>query len=295
MYRIRHLSNADRQLFTRALRGDVDQPEDDTDTSDESDLDPTGGDTPTDPAPDPGANPMRVVTANVKHTMGRAQIEADVKKVATLGSVIMWQEVHAGTFRNAIRQHLPDSTWDHSGLQHEVPISVKRSLWDVRHATVYKLHNKWPQGDPARYLTVVLLKAQGSGVEFVVANSHLVANAWGNTHRPNIAWKQRMWNRSYDKFQTLVLNAQSKGLTIIGGGDWNKHDVPKFTAAQTWLRTAHVDYLFGLQASGGATFTLGANQSVSLNSDHNALVAQLSWAAGTNPVVDTFYCPGISA
>jgi hypothetical protein len=294
MYPLR-LSADEQRRFTRALRGVSDEPPPDENGEDESTDGPKDGDTPTDPTPDPGGNPMRMVTANIAHGMTLRQKAEDVQKVRGLGSVILWQEMNPLT-QTVLHQHLPDATWTHvpGNVQVATRISVKRSLWTVEQAASYLMHQKHPNiAHRKPVVTVALLTLKGTSVQFLAVNSHFVPHAWCNHNRPAKPWRKDKWLLHYDKFQSIILDARSKGLTVVGGGDFNRPDFAKFHADQVWFRQARIDYLLGLQAAGGATFTKNSDQSVSLNSDHNALVTELSWTAGTNALRGGYNWPGL--
>lgn len=294
MYRLSRLSAAERRLFEKSLRGGDDSPQDDPDVpvevpEDETPDDPKGGDNPTPPAPDPGPNPMRIVTANIAHSLSRAKKSEDVQKVRGLGSIILWQEMNPKT-QDQLHQHLPAADWWDIPGNNQVAsrISVKKSLWDVDQAASYVMHEKSPNIRHRKpVVTVALVRSKANpALQFLVVNSHFVPHAWCNHNVPAKQWRKDKWNVHYDKFKDIVLDARAKGLTVVGGGDFNTGSagMAKFHADQVWFRTARLDYLFGLRANGGASFTKTADQSVSLNSDHNALVAQLTWTAGGNAI-----------
>lgn len=304
MYPLRNLSPAERRAFNRALRGaannDAQDPDSTTDVPvDESTDDPKAGDTPTTPAADPGANPMRFVTANIRHGMSIADKTADIKKVRDLGSVIMWQELGNSESQSIVAHQLPESDWHHipAATRPTDRMSIKKAYWTVEQATSYLMHGKYPgvRGQRETYTTVALVTSKTSNVQFLVVGAHFTPHAWCNHNVPGKQWRKDHWNLHFSKMQSIVLDARSKGITVIGGGDWNRapSGVAKFHTSQDWFRTAALDYLFGLPATGGASYTLQSSQSVALNSDHNALVAQLSWTAGSNPVKSGYNWPGL--
>ncbi len=302
MYPLRRLSAREMRLFTRALGGRANDLANDPDAIidepiDEGTDEPKGGDTPTTPGADPGGNPMRFVTANIRHGMTVAAKREDMTKVRDLGSVIIWQEMGNTQTRALLRQHFPDSAWHHSPHRDEVPtrISAKRSLWEIDQTASYQMHGKYPgvRGQRETYVTLALLTLKTTGIQFLVVNSHYTPHAWCGHNVPAKQWRKDKWNLHHNKFQNLVLDARTKGLTVIGGGDWNNPSPSTFHANQVWFRQARLDYLFGLKATGGADFTKTGDQSVALNSDHNALVAQLTWTAGSNPLKSGYNWPGL--
>lgn len=307
MYPLR-LNAAQKRLYTRALRGDLNAvaaaDRDDPDVVvdepvDESEDEPKGGDTPSAPAPDPGANPMRFVTANIQHGMSVEKKREDITKVRDLGSVIMWQELGNKESQAVIAQHLPDSDWIHlpAATRPTDRISVRRAHWKVEQATSYLMHPKYPgvRGQRETYTTVALLTSKTSNVQFLVMAAHFTPHAWCNHAVPGKQWRKDKWNLHWNKMQSIAADARSKGITVIGGGDWNRGPagVDKFHASQDWFRETALDYLFGIPATGGAVYTLQSSQSVALNSDHNALVAQLSWTAGSNSLRSGYNWPGL--
>lgn len=292
------LSGRERRLFTRALRGGDDDmgldpevpPEE---PEDEGDDDPKGGDTPTAPAV---VADQSIVTANIAHSLSAAKKREDVRKVRGLGSIILWQEANPKT-QPIIAQELPNAQWDHVGRrQIATRISVKRSLWKVEQAASYRMHDKHPGiRHRAPVVTVALVTSVPTPtLQFLVVNSHFVPHAWCNHKVPHKQWRKDKWRVHEEKFKDIVLDARSKGLTVVGGGDFNTGSggIDKFHVDQVWFRSARLDYLLGLEAPGGAQFTKDADQSVSLNSDHNALVAELTWTAGGNAAKTGYHWNG---
>ncbi len=302
MYPLRRLSAKEVRLYTRALGGRADDLANDPDVVidepiDEGTDEPKVDDPTTAPGTDPGANPMRLVTANIRHGLSAAAKTEDMKKVRGLGSIIIWQEMGNTTTRALLRQHFPDSEWHHAPANDATPtrISVKKSLWNVEQAASHQMHPKYPgvRGQRETYVTLALVTLKTTGIQFLVTNSHYTPHAWCGHNVPAKQWRKDKWNLHHNKFQNLVIDARTKGITVVGGGDWNNPNPSVFHVNQVWFRKARLDYLFGLQASGGAGFTKNSDQSVALNSDHNALVAQLTWTAGTNPLKSGYNWPGL--
>ncbi len=300
MYPLR-LNAAEKRLYTRALRGESDDLRDDPDVpgkdDDEAPDDPKEADTPTTPVADPGGNPMRLVTANVKSVMSAAKVAEDYKKVRDLGSIILFQEIREGRNQDLLRQHLPATDWHIlPSFEHTTDkIAVRKSLWSVEQTGYYFMSPKPPTYGRKRYVTLALVTLKGTSIQFLVENTHFVAHAWCGHQLSDKQIRKTYWNRHFNRMQSLVLDARSKGITVVGGGDFNRgtsYGLNKFHLDQVWLRSTKLDGLFGLPAAGGATFTKTGEQSVALNSDHNALVAELSWTAGTNALRGGYNWPG---
>jgi hypothetical protein len=304
MYRPRNLSGPELRAFHRALRGASDDPSGDPDAVvdepvDESEDGPKVGESPTPPVADPGANPMRLVTANIRHGMSAAAKREDITKVRDMGSVIMWQELGNSESQSLVAQHLPESEWHHlpAAKRPTDRLSIRKAHWKVEQATSYLMHPKYPgvRGQRETYTTVALVTSKTSNVQFLVMAAHFTPHAWCGHSVPGKQWRKDKWNLHFNKMQSIAADARSKGITVIGGGDWNRPPagVDKFHASQDWFRQSPLDYLFGIPAAGGSTYTLQSSQSVAMNSDHNALVAQLSWTAGTNPLKSGYHWPGL--
>lgn len=295
------LSADEKKAFTAALRGEGDPATTGVDTPDPI---PTPSGDPGDPASDPGtpdpgtASPMQFVTANVRHGMSLSNKRDAMKKVRDLGSVIMWQEM-GGTqsSRSLLDELFPSSAW------HHVPpinnkgtrISVKKSIWTVEQGHAYLMH-----GDPFNlpgtretYTTVALVTSKNGGIQFLVCDAHFIPHAWSNAQVAHKQWHKDAWNKHYNKFQSIVLDARSKGITVIGGGDWNRTSVDPFNSDQVWFHHHSLDYLFGLHSAGGATFNEVSSQQVQTGSDHLALVAKLTWTKGSNPIKHSYSWPGL--
>lgn len=304
MYPIRNLTAAERRLFHKALNGSPDRLPADPDAPpdepvDEIEDDPKEGDTPTPPAADPGANPMQFVTANIRHGMSVANKREDITKVRDLGSVIMWQELGNTESQAVIAQELPDSDWYNlpAATRPTDRMSIRKSHWKVEQATSYLMHKglQGVRGQRETYTTVALVTSKTSNVQFLVMAAHFTPHAWCGHSVPGKAWRKDKWQLHWNKMQSIAADARSKGITVIGGGDWNRppSGVDKFHSSQDWFRQAKLDYLFGIPASGGSTYVLQSSQSVEMNSDHPALVAKLSWTAGSNTVRSGYNWPGL--
>ena len=293
MLPLRHLSGHEHRLFTKALHGGDNNLQDDPDVpglvDDEGPDEPKADDTPTGPVADPGGNPMRFVTANIKNTMSSAKTAEDIIKVRGLGSILLFQEIREGKSQDLLRQHLPASDWHIlPAYEHTTDkIAIKKSLWTVEQVGYYYMAPKPPTYGRKRYVTLALVTLTGTNIQFLVTNTHYAAHAWCSHKISDKAIRKKYWNRHFGRQQSLVLDARGKGITVIGGGDFNRsaaQGLDKFHSSQDWFKQGRLDHLFGIPASGGATYSLQSTQSVALNSDHNALVAQLSWTAGTNAI-----------
>lgn len=294
------LSAEERRLFTHALSASVDPyvaPPDPGEDPGEGDDEPKVGDTPTTPGTDPGGNPMRFVSANIRHGMTVPNKRADFELVKTLGSIICWQEVGGvESSRTLLENIFPASDWFHTPPINNIGtrISVKKSLWSVEASATYQMHGRNPaitSGARETYVTLALVTLKTTSIQFLVTDSHYVPHAWCAHNVPAKQWRKDKWNLHHNKWQSIVMDARGKGITVIGGADFNNPTPSLFNAAQVWFRSAKIDRLFGLQATGGATFVKNSDQSVNMNSDHNALVAQLTWTAGTNSLKTGYHWP----
>jgi hypothetical protein len=288
------LTGAQRRMFNRALRGVDDNlatsPDFTGDPEGEgTDLEPEPGDPPSTSQPDPGGNPMRVVCANIRVQNTMEQKRADYVKLRDMGSILLLQEIFGGG-RAVFGQVFPESQWHHvPSLDRPIGerLALKKAHWDIQQQAVYFASPPPRPGGVGRDFAVALVRLKGTNIQFLVISTHYIAHAWCGHQLSNKAYWRRIWGRHDDRFRALVNDARNKGITVIGGADFNRsisQGRTKFHSTQDWFRTSFLDGLFGVKATGGANYTVGATQRVSMHSDHDALVAQLTWTAGSNPV-----------
>lgn len=251
------------------------------------------------PDPDPHTNntqPFRLVTCNLQANppMDQDKVENDINRVKAMGSVILWQEMKLDRYNAALHRLMDDSNWIHIySPEKAVPISIKRNLFTVIDRKAYKMHDGKANTSPSRWIVVALVRMTGTNIVFLVVNTHMVSGAWNNKQRANKAWRKDKWNLHRDKLDHLVNDARGKGISVIGGGDWNKTGVNMFHANMVNDSTGNIIYLFHLPATGGTTFVRNKMQSINVASDHNVRLVELKPTAGANAIPTQYNWPGL--
>ncbi|WP_375757726.1 peptidoglycan-binding protein [Corallococcus exercitus] len=169
---------------------------------------------------------FKTVTINVKSNpvMDQAAVVHDVKRAASQGGLIGWNEISPDRYFKAIRDLGPE--WGHymprdGGLRIPNPISWKKSEWKLQDEGFLRTHEGKKGVSPNRYVTWVKLKNEETGKSIIRMNTHLVSGAWSG-NKPHKEWRQDMWNKHMDRLDRLVTHFEKKGLPVIVGGDFNR-------------------------------------------------------------------------
>jgi hypothetical protein len=88
-----------------------------------------------------------------------------------------------------------------------------------------------------------------------------------------------MWTVSWEK-QRDELERIGNGITLIGGGDFNKLSVHPFTVGTKFLDTRTIDKLFIVQQKGRRVSHDGVCTDTHFFSDHNLKFTEISWRLG---------------
>lgn len=177
--------------------------------------------------PIPGSSDtFRTVTINVKSNpvMDQASVVHDVKRAASEGSVIGWNEISPDRYFKAIKDLGPE--WGHympkdGNLRIPNPISWKKDEWKLEGEGFLRTHHGKAKVSPNRYITWVKLKNKETGKTIVRMNTHLVSGAWSEP-KATTGWRREMWNIHMAKLHDLVARFEKKGYPVIVGGDFNR-------------------------------------------------------------------------
>jgi endonuclease/exonuclease/phosphatase family metal-dependent hydrolase len=173
---------------------------------------------------------FRTVTANIKSNpeMPQDKVIHDVRKAAAQGDLIGWQEISPARYFDAIKGLGKD--WGHympkdGNLRIPVPISWKKSEWDLKDSGFKRTHNGKAGVSPHRYITWVKLKNKETGEEVVRINTHLVSGAWTKSKqdRPTTPWRQEMWKKHMAQLDAMVERFEKQGHKVVVGGDFNRN------------------------------------------------------------------------
>ena len=227
---------------------------------------------------------IKTVNINVKNNpeMPQGKVRHDVRRAATQGSLIGWNEIGPDRYFKAIRNL--GKEWGHYMPKHgnyriPNPISWKKSEWELKGSGFMKTHGGMAKVSPARYITWAKLKHKDSDQTVVRINTHLVSGAWSGK-KPTTEWRRKQWNTHMDKLSKLVERFEKQGHTVIVGGDFNR-DSHKVLGNQ-------VKYASGLNAPTHGNRTLdylmhvqddyirkvGTKVDKQYHSDHNAVVVK---------------------
>ena len=176
---------------------------------------------------------FKTVDLNVKSLplMKQSQVEHDIHRATSEGSIIAWQEISPARYRQAIKD-LPKE-WasymphDKGGLPIEDPISWNTKEWTKVDAGFKRTHTGKAKVSPNRYVTWVKLKNKETGQTIVRMNTHTVSAGW--SHKPggvtDRAWRQEKWHEHMAIMKQMVAHFEKQGYPVIVSGDFNRnHD-----------------------------------------------------------------------
>ena len=227
---------------------------------------------------------MVMVTSNIKNNpdLPRPQVVHDIDAVRRLGGVLLWQEIAEQDDRDDLRKVCPDTEWEHVGLEQEVPLSFWRENWQVLDHGTELLHPGKAHVSPSRYVQWAKVQRKGSPEvpPVVVMNTHYVSGAFSHAGQLAEDWRDKMWNVAHAAQSTLVQRFLDQGLTVVGGGDFNRTGAWEgFAPGHRWLVHGGYDHLWTCEAPKGArvrlesTGTLGTDK---LYTDHAARWAHIT-------------------
>ncbi|GAA5149427.1 hypothetical protein GCM10023340_24690 [Nocardioides marinquilinus] len=226
---------------------------------------------------------LALTTANVRgapsHEMAQPRVQADLDLAARRGGALLLQEIWPVRYKRAVRRTFADR---HVGLvrRSSNPVVVDRR-WRVLERGRVTTTRTVPGTTPPRSLTwLVLAGDTASGpVRFVLMNTHFVAGAWNGRRDADVPLRQRLWDRHYRLMRRYVTDFNARGLTVVGGGDFNRRrsdGLLPFTDRQRWLfDDVGVDKLFVAPAPRGARVRVVARATTQANSDHDFRTAWL--------------------
>jgi hypothetical protein len=236
--------------------------------------------------PTPKPVTMHLVTSNVRNNpdMVREHVRHDMAAVSKLGGVILWQEVAEPDDWADLRATLPEDEWQHIGMDDECPISVWRGKWQVRRSGRVPLHGGKAAVSPHRVAQWAELVAKGSSIlavpPVVVVNTHFVSGAYSHAGQLAEDWRVAMWDKAHAGLTALVADFHAQGLTVLGGGDFNRTgEWPGFAEGHRWLMHGGYDHLWCAEADTGARIRLDTTGTLGLDdlyTDHPARWAHVT-------------------
>lgn len=187
---------------------------------------------------------MRIVTSNIKNSINGALFSKRVRQTSYLGGILLFQEIKGEADHRNLRAALGDGYFvSHENLS--IPIAVPFAEFEVISVGERKMHDGKKLTSPSRWVTWVVVRHRGTGIIFVVINTHFVSGAWNRKPKLNKKWRKHMWEQHFDRMRTVILNFVERGMPVAGGGDFNrKEGVEKFTNSQVWVANVALDKLF---------------------------------------------------
>jgi hypothetical protein len=226
----------------------------------------------------PGSSPSpgRFVTENVKSnpTMPQSHVEHDVRAGASLGDVLLWQEISPPRYKAAV-EHLPDR-WRTVRDGTEDPISFDTSTWHLVTSGRKLLSRGRAHVTPDRWATWAALQNVATRRVLVFMDTHYVSSAWNDRPVPHKAWRRRTWKTEWNRQDALVDELHGRGFTIMGGGDFNRVTLPRFGAGQVDLNSGSIDHLWVLPGAANDVDPGDASSYRQLYSDHDAVVGRFT-------------------
>lgn len=224
--------------------------------------------------------------------MRRTRVRRDFETALSLRpTVVLWQELTKWLYYvNLLHTTFsPGETWVHYFTKVRNPISVQkgrrdgthRPRWVVVQATKHRLTEGvgWiPQ--PGRYSNVAELVNTRSHAHVAVVNSHFTN---GKSNRKySLRSRQaraRLWKAQCEGTREVVAALYARGVSAIGGGDFNDPNFPPFHPAMRFVLKDGVMAAWILEAPGGATFAVNDLRVIpesGLETDHAALLIDVS-------------------
>jgi hypothetical protein len=215
------------------------------------------------------------LTENVKSnpTMPQREVAHDVRAGAGLGAVVLWQEIRPDRYKAAVAG-LPDR-WRTVQLGTEDPISFNTNVWRLVSTDRAFLSRGRAHVTPDRWATWAVLQNQRSGRVVAFMDTHYVSAAWNSRPVSHKAWRKRQWVKEWRNQQQAVERLSQRGLTILGGGDFNRDRLPRFTDRQVNLNSGAIDHLWAVPAPGARIESQGTRRYGHLYSDHDAVVGRV--------------------
>lgn len=84
------------------------------------------------------------------------------------------------------------------------------------------------------------------------------------------------WVKEWHNQQRAVEQLSQRGLTILGGGDFNQERLPRFRNRQVNLNSGAIDHLWAIPAPGARIDSQRTRRYDHLYSDHDAVVGRVS-------------------
>ena len=170
---------------------------------------------------------FRVVGANVRNNpvMPRVWVEEDYHHAATLGDVLLLNEVGRRWYKALLRWILGPGFKVVGLRKSETPIAFRRSKWRLIWRQIYKMHEGHANASPTRRVVVALLQHKRTGLYMAFVCSHRVSGAWNNKLKAFKFWRKKAWMKHDEGEKVVLLDLYDRGITWLRFADFNRLDV----------------------------------------------------------------------
>lgn len=166
---------------------------------------------------------MRVFTANIKHTMLRSKVRADIKHGVLLGGIGLWQEIETKHSKRFLAYYARKAGLDVHCIGTECPITIREQHWEVEGDWVHFMHKGRFLITPHRDTSEVRMHQRAVlELKVCVLATHMLSSAWSNRAMSTRKWRRKMWFIHLKKLQELIRKAHVDGYTVVLGLDANK-------------------------------------------------------------------------
>ena len=224
---------------------------------------------------------LPVVTANIGRDNPGAREAAirDVRNADDLARPLVgWQEIREGDTGEPamINQYFGD-LYQNTFLWHDtafrVPISIPKP-WRVVDTKATFAHGGIEKVTPPRWVTEVVVRHESHpALEFVLVNTHYIANAYNGDQRADL---RDEWHTTKDVHRDRVIHHHQQGRLVIWTADTNNPDYVRATGQDTEHRAFFngVDRVNWLPGNGSVRLELLNTKIVDMRVDgHDARVA----------------------
>lgn len=231
---------------------------------------------------------MKIVSSNIRDNpdMPTWQVLQDIRKIyawMTGWTVAFWQEIGDPSDHEAINRSFSGARgFTQLFSRKQTPISLKTRVWKV-------VEHYWNQTNagiagitPNRGFSVAIIRHRLRRFlpSLAVINTHFVSGAWYGDH-DHKQLRQDLWISHWKELQSEIKRMNEAGLTVILGGDFNRHasDIPKFTPNQFYAVSHNYDHIIVCPGKGNAvkvSVTSRKTLTASLHTDHNPVMADLA-------------------
>ncbi len=145
-------------------------------------------------------------------------------------SIYNWQEIAKyWLYRRALKKVFPGPRWRHLFLNKRTPITIDTYDFDIGKTYTRKLSKADPRlPNPPRYANAVELTEIETGEEYVDIDAHFTNGGFNNSHPRTKKIRAKRWHNEFSEHKDFVHGFVEQGKTVVGSGDYNRKNPPKF-------------------------------------------------------------------